>query len=159
MAVHGRMHGDFVFKCDIKWEAEHCNSGVFFRVEEPGIPVHTGFEIQVASGKDVGKHAFGAIYDLVPSKVSAGKATGQWNTMEVRCQGPRISVTLNGKEVSSMDCDDFDKPGVCPDGQKHKYKLNKKPRAVKVFARTGYLGFQDHGQKVWYKNVKLWKLK
>ena len=31
-------------------------------------------------------------------------------------------------------------------------------RAVKDFARSGYLGFQDHGHKVWYKNVKLLKL-
>ena len=25
--------------------------------------------------------------------------------------------------------------------------------------RRGYLGFQDHGHKVWYKNVKLLELK
>ena len=37
----------------------------------------------------------------------------------------------------------------------HKYKLSGKNRAVKDFARTGYLGFQDHGHPVWYKNVKL----
>ena len=57
-----------------------------------------------------------------------------------------------------LKCDEFDQPGVCPDGQKHKYKLNEMPRAVKDFARVGYLGFQDHGHKVWYKNVKLLKL-
>ena len=39
--------------------------------------------------------------------------------------------------------------------EKHKYKLNGQPRAVKDFARRGHLGFQDHGQKVWHKNVKL----
>ena len=57
-----------------------------------------------------------------------------------------------------MNCNKFDQPGVCPDGKKHKFQLNGKPRAVKDFARTGYLGFQDHGHKVWYKNVKLLKL-
>jgi hypothetical protein len=54
--------------------------------------------------------------------------------------------------------DQFDKPGFAPDGEKHKYKLDGQPRAVKDFARSGYLGFQDHGQKVWYKNVKLFEL-
>ena len=44
------------------------------------------------------------------------------------------------------------------DGQKHKYKLKGEPRAVKDFARKGYLGFQDHGHKVWYKNVKIREL-
>ncbi len=36
--------------------------------------------------------------------------------------------------------------------------FGNKPRAVKDFARSGYLGFQDHGQKVWYKNVKVLEL-
>ncbi len=151
-------YADFVLKCDVKWDSP-CNSGVFFRVEDPLNPVHTGFEIQVASGEGVGKHAFGAIYDLVPTKVNAGKKTGQWNSMEIRCKGPEISVTLNGTKVASMNCDDFDKPGVCPDGQKHKYQLAGKPRAVKDFARSGLIGFQDHGHPVWYKNVKLLELK
>jgi hypothetical protein len=75
--------------------------------------------------------------------------------MEIKCQGPQISVAVNGVPVSAMNCDEFDKPGVCPDGQPHKFKLQGKPRAVKDFARNGYLGFQDHGHKVWYKNVKL----
>ena len=72
---------------------------------------------------------------------------------------PVYSVTLNGKEVARLDCDQFDRPGVCPDGEPHKYQLDGKPRAVKDFARAGYLGFQDHGHKVWYRNVKLLQLK
>jgi hypothetical protein len=157
--IYDKPFGDFVLKCDLKWEADRCNSGVFFRVEDPRNPVHTGFEIQVASGTGVGKHAFGAIYDLAPTTTNASRGTGQWNTLEIRCQGPEISVKLNGQEVSRLNCDDYDQPGVCPDGKKHKFKLQGQPRAVKDFARTGYLGFQDHGQKVWYKNVKLRELK
>lgn len=121
-------------------------------------PVNTGFEIQVMSGTKVGKHEFGAIYDLVPNKKSVGNDIGKWNSIEIMCRGPNISVKVNGEEVSTMNCDQFDQPGVCPDGEKHKYKLNGKPRAVKDFARKGYLGFQDHGHKVWYKNVKLLEL-
>mgnify|MGYP001818758467 CR=1 FL=1 len=149
---------DFVLKCDLRWEAERCNSGVFFRVEDRANPVHTGFEIQVSSGTATDKHAFGAIYDLAPTETNAGKKTGEWNTLEIRCEGPHISVNLNGKQVAKMNCDDFSQPGVCPDGEPHKFKLNGEPRAVKDFARSGYLGFQDHGQKVWYKNVKLLEL-
>jgi hypothetical protein len=37
-------------------------------------------------------------------------------------------------------------------------QANRK-RAVKELARKGYLGFQDHGHPVWYKNVKLLPLK
>jgi hypothetical protein len=153
-----KQFGDFILKCDVKWEADRCNSGVFFRVEDPENPVHTGFEAQVESDTGTGKGKFGAIYDLAPTKVFAGNKTGEWNTLEITCRGPLITVKLNSKEVSSMDCDQFDVPGYCPDGEKHKYNLDGKPRAVKDFARKGYVGLQDHGQKVWYKNVKLLEL-
>ncbi len=101
----------------------------------------------------------GAIYDLVACKKNVGRELGQWNTIEVMCQGPKIQVKINNEQVSTINCDEFDQPGVCPDGEKHKFKLDGKPRAVKDFARTGYLGLQDHGHKVWYKNIKLLELK
>jgi hypothetical protein len=157
--IHEQQFEHFVLKCDVRWEDPRCNSGIFFRVEDPKNPVHTGFEIQVMSGSNVGKHQFGAIYDLVATKSNAGKETGEWNSIEVRCYGPYINVKVNGQEVAAMNCDKFDQPGVCPDGAKHKFKLQGKPRAVKDFARKGYLGFQDHGHKVWYKNVKIQELK
>lgn len=97
----------------------------------------------------------GALYDLVPISRHAGRPAGEWNSVEITCRGPHLSVKVNGEAVSAINCDDFTQPGVCPDGEKHKFKLNGQPRAVKDFARRGYLGFQDHGQKVWYKNVKL----
>jgi 3-keto-disaccharide hydrolase len=159
LILHEKEFGDFLLKCDVKWDAAKCNSGIFFRVEDRENPVHTGLEMQVQSGKNTGKHEFGAIYDLAACSENAGKPTGQWNQVEIECRGPKIQVRLNGRDVCAMNCDDFAKPGYCPDGQKHKYELNGKPRAVKDFARKGYLGFQDHGQKVWYKNVKLLELK
>jgi hypothetical protein len=159
LIVYDKPFADFVLKCDVKWDDPQCNSGVFFRVEKLDDPVNTGFEVQVAAGRGVGKHALGAIYDLVATKKFEGKATGQWNQLEIRCQGPAISVKLNGQDVASMNCDEFDKPGVCPDGAKHKFQLNGQPRAVKDFARSGYIGLQDHGHKVWYRNIKVLELK
>ena len=156
--IHEKTFADFVLRCDVRWEDPRCNSGIFFRVEDPKNPVHTGFEIQVMSGDKTGKHDFGAIYDLAATTKNTGKETGQWNTVEVRCYGPYIGVKVNGKAVASMNCDEFAQPGLCPDGKSHKFKLDGKPRAVKDFARAGYLGFQDHGHKVWYKNVKLLEL-
>lgn len=153
--VYDKPFSDFILKCDVRWEDPRCNSGIFFRVENLENPVHTGFEIQVMSGTATGKHEFGAIYDLVANRKNVSKALGQWNSVEIKCQGPLIDVKVNGEEVAKLDCDQFDMAGLCPDGQKHKYKLNGKPRAIKDFARTGYLGLQDHGHKVWFKNVKL----
>ena len=154
VVVHKKQFGDFVLKCDVKMP-ERCNSGIFFRVEDPKNPVHTGFEIQVATGKGTSCHDFGAIYDLVPLKKNAGKAPGEWNSVEIKCLGPEVSVKLNGELVCEMNADEFDEPGERAIPGDHKYNLGGKKRAVKDFARKGYLGFQDHGHPVWYKNVKL----
>jgi hypothetical protein len=159
LVINEKQFGDFVLKCDVMWQDERCNSGIFLRIDDPKNPVHTGFEIQVMAGDKTGKHEMGAIYDLVTTSKNAGKKTGEWNSFEIRCKGSNISVTLNGSKVSEINTDEFTEPGVCPDGQKHKFKLKKAPRAVKDFARKGFLGFQDHGHKVWYKNVKLLELK
>ncbi|MCA9026816.1 MAG: DUF1080 domain-containing protein [Planctomycetaceae bacterium] len=158
LIIHEKQFSDFILSCDVRFEDEDTNSGIFFRIENPEDPVNTSFEVQVMAGKNTGKHEMGAIYDLVSTTKNAGKPTGEWNHIVIRCEGPNILVTVNGEEVSQLNCDEFDEPGVCPDGAKHKFKLDGKPRAVKDFARCGYLGFQDHGHKVWYKNVKLLEL-
>lgn len=159
LIIYERRFSDFILKCDVRWEDPRCNSGIFFRVEDLRDPINTGFEVQVMAGNRTGKHDLGAIYDLVAPSRAAGRGIGEWNTIEIKCQGPQIHVAVNGAAVSEMNCDQFNQPGVCPDGQGHKFKRNGKPRAVKDFARSGYIGFQDHGHKVWYKNVKLLELK
>jgi hypothetical protein len=152
--VHEKQFGDFILKCDIKMP-EECNSGVFFRVENLNDPVNTGFEIQVATGKGTSCHDFGAIYDIVPLKQNASLGAGVWNALELKCQGPLVSVKLNGELVCEMNADEFSQPGKRAVAGDHKYELDGKKRAIKDFARQGYLGFQDHGHPVWYKNVKL----
>ncbi len=147
--MHKKQFGDFIFKCEVKMPAR-CNSGIFFRVGTPKNPVQTGFEVQVMNSKGKGRHDFGSIYDLVAPKKNNIKPTGEWNSVEIRCKGPYISVKVNGELVASMNCDKWTEPGKRLDGSRHKYK-----NAIKDFPRKGYLGFQDHGAKVWFRNVKI----
>ncbi len=158
LIIHEDQFEDFIFKCDVRFEDPRCNSGIFFRIGNPRDPVNTSFECQVLAGDGTGKHDFGAIYDLSPPTKNAARPLGEWNTVEIKCQGPEIWVTVNGEQVNHINCDNFTEPGYCPDGDRHKFRLNGKPRAVKDFAHRGYLGFQDHGHKVWYKNVKVLEL-
>ena len=46
--------------------------------------------------------------------------------------------------------DEFTEAGKSPDGTKNKFH-----RAMKDFARTGYIGLQDHGTPVWYRNITI----
>jgi hypothetical protein len=155
LVVHEKQFGDFVLKCDVRMPAQ-CNSGIFFRVGDLKDPVQTGFEIQISSHAGTSYHDFGAIYDLATPKTAKLNPTGEWNSVTITGRGPEISVEVNGEIVCKMNCDEFTEVGKRPDGTQHKF--NKGGIAVKDFPRRGYLGFQDHGHKVWFKNVKLREL-
>ena len=150
IVVHEKPHGDFVLDFDYKL-SPHCNSGVFVRVGDLKDPVNSGLEIAIDDTKGHGMHDTGAIYDLVPSRVNAQKPQGAWNHMTVIARGPKIEVTVNGETVSVIDVDAWTKAGTRPDGSQHKFTKV----TVKEMARSGYLGFQDHGQDCWYKNVRI----
>ena len=150
--VYNKPFGDFHFQCDVKQSSEKCNSGIFLRVGDLLKPVYTGLEIQIYNG-GTGLHNFGAIYDLVPPSKNVVKPVGEWNHVEITCRGPNVEVAVNGETIAKLNCDELDQPGLRADGTKHKFKV-----AVKDLPRRGYLGFQDHGNKVWYKNVKLLEL-
>ena len=66
----------------------------------------------------------------------------------------RISVELNGEKSCAINLDEWDKPGLRPDGSKHKFKT-----ALKDFPRQGPIGLQDHGNPVCFRNIKLKPLK
>ncbi len=157
LIVHEKKFGDFILKCDVKMP-QSCNSGIFFRIENLGDVVNTGYEVQILTGSGTGMHDFGSIYDLAPLSKNASLGAGVWNTVEITCKGPNISVKVNGEPVCRINCDDFDQPGLRPDGSRHKFKTRGGGRAIKDFARAGYVGLQDHGHKVWYKNVKILEL-
>ncbi len=152
LIVHEEQFGDFILRCDVKMGDADCNSGIFFRVGDLKNPIYTGLEAQIYNSADTGYHDFGAIYDLVkPSHLNLN-GEGEWNQVEITCKGPNIVVSVNGEVVTKMNCDDFPEKGRRPDGSKHKFGV------VKDMPRVGYLGFQDHDHKVWYKNVKLLEL-
>ena len=148
-------YGNFVLACDFKI-SKGCNSGIFIRTDNPKDPVQTGIEIQVydTAGKEKpGRNDGGAIYDLVAPSKNAMKPAGEWNHIEITCDKSKIKVALNGEAIADMDLDQWPEAGKNPDGSKNKFT-----KALKDFARDGQLGFQDHGQPCWYKNIKLKKL-
>ena len=147
-----KSYGDFEISVDYK-TSENCNSGLFFRTD-PKNAVQGGFEIQIASaGIYKGKHVVGSLYDAKEPSAAAGKPDGEWNTMVVTCEGPNISVTLNGQNVIDVNIDDWDTGNQNPDGSKNKFKT-----ALKDLPRTGKIGLQYHGHPVWFRNLKIKQL-
>ena len=152
LLVHEKTFGDFELRCDVKLSGPKCNSGIFFHVGDLKNPVQTGLEVQIYDG-GTGYHDFGSIYDLVPPSEDRLRPIGEWNQVAVICEGPYVTVEVNGAQVARMNADEFDKPGLRPDGSRHKFGS-----PIKDFPRKGYLGFQDHGHKVWVKNIKVREL-
>jgi hypothetical protein len=150
IVVHDKPHGDFVLDFDYKL-SKGCNSGVFIRVGDLKDPINTGIEVAIDDTTGSGLHDPGAFYDLVAPRVNAQKPQGEWNHMTIIARGPRIEVAINNEPVSTINLDQWTEPGKRPDGTKHKFSRV----TVKDLPRSGYLGFQDHGQDCWYKNIKL----
>ncbi len=147
-------YGDFVLDFEYK-VAKGTNSGVFIRTGNPRDNVQTGLEIQIfdSFGKQPGKHSCGALYDALAASTNAEKPAGEWNRMVIMAKGPKLDIQLNGAKILEADLDKWMEPEKNPDGSKNKFK-----KALKDFPREGYIGFQDHGGAVWYRNIRITKL-
>ncbi len=149
-----QQYGDFVLELDFK-PGQGTNSGIFLRTPDVKDPVYTGIEIQVGSlvGAPTRKNPVGSIYDLVQAKPVDVKPD-EWSHFAITCKRSRISVVLNGTPVSEMDLDQWSETAKNPDGTANKFK-----KALKDYARVGYLGLQDHGTPIAYRNIRIKPLK
>ena len=158
--TYDKEFGNFILKCDVKMDTV-CNSGIFLRMENLEDPVNTGFEIQVFTNKPDEKptvNSLGALYDVKAATKHNTNGAGEWDHYEIKFVGKKLSVKLNDEEVLVADLEDFKEPGKRTVPGNHKFERDGKPRALNDFAVKGFLGFQDHGDKCWYKNVKLLEL-
>lgn len=147
--------GDFILDCEFKI-SEGGNSGIFFRTDNMDDPVQTGIEMQVYNIErkpSPVKNDCGAVYDLQEPSEYADKPAGEWNHVIITCQDNSIKIVLNDKQIIDMDINRWDTAGMNPDGTKNKFT-----RALKDFKREGHIGFQEHGDPVWYRNVKIKRL-
>jgi len=141
---------DFILELDFKL-AKGANSGVFMRTVDIDDPVQTGIEVQIRDdhGKSpIDKKFCGSIYDIKEVSENRVKKSGKWNRLKIICEGKSITVYLNKGKVIDIDLSDWKEAGKNPDGTKNKYKT-----AYKDMAEIGKIGFQDHGGKVWYRNI------
>ena len=150
-------YSDFVLTLSYKL-SEGANSGVFYRADKAN-PVQGGFEIQLmdnegfqkAKGMVLEKRKLnGSFYDGKAPSSDPSNPVGEWNTLELVCQGPVVKLSINGEETFEVNVDDWDTAGENPDGTSNKFKT-----ALKDLPRVGRIGFQNHGQVVWFKDVMI----
>ena len=147
--------GNFILDLEYKISPK-CNSGVFIRTADLKDPVQTGIEMQIIDSelkKEPGKNDCGSIYDCLAPSTNAMKSVGEWNRIIITCKDNLINIVMNDKKIIDMDLNKWTESNKNPDGTKNKFD-----KALKDFSREGYIGFQDHGFPVWFRNVKIKKL-
>ncbi|MFP6752492.1 MAG: DUF1080 domain-containing protein [Pirellulaceae bacterium] len=132
------------FELRFQWKvAKGSNSGVYYR---PGQYEYQILDNQVhADGKNPRTSAASLYFCMAPSH-DATRPVGEWNEGRVVCKGTVVQHWLNGKKVIGFDYGD------------PRWKFNVgllKLRGADLAARGGPLYFQDHGDPVWYRGVKM----
>jgi hypothetical protein len=167
MALTARGGGDLVteeefgpFELSLEWKiSPNGNSGIMYLVKESEAAANTyntGPEMQVLddSGHPDGRipsHRAGALYDFAEPFVAAAKPVGEWNEARIRFTGSAIEHWLNGQKVAESSYGD--------DAWRAKVATTKfKTMPLFGLASTGRIALQDHGDKVWYRNIKIRRL-
>jgi hypothetical protein len=136
------------------------NSGVKYNVSEEismaNAPNHAalGFEYQVlddklAEDRLIPSHRAAGLYDLIPPRADKTlKPAGEWNSSRIIFRGNHGEHWLNGSKVVEFD---LGTPAMDSALAASKY------RNIPHFAerRAGHIVLQDHGDEVYYRNIRI----
>jgi Domain of Unknown Function (DUF1080) len=145
------------FDLKLEWQiSKNGNSGIMICVnEDPQYKEswNTGPEIQVldndghSDGK-IPKHRAANLYDLIAASSEPVKPVGDWNQVEIKLDNGKLDIFLNSVNVVSTTMW-TDAWWALVKGSKFK----DMPGFSKY--KTGHVALQDHGNSVWYRNIKI----
>lgn len=146
-------YGDFEFRTEWKI-SEGGNSGIFYKVSEEHDAVSgSGPEYQLIDAenyegelKDVQKT--GANYALNPPATDAVKPAGEWNDTRILVRGNHVEHWLNGEKVVEYELGS-------EDWQARVDSSKFSDDAGYAQSAQGHIVLQNHGDPVWFRNVKV----
>lgn len=116
-----------------------CETGILLHAPLYGDLTRTGLKIHLRHDRSsAGVRAAGAIYDLVPPLALANNDVNEWNALEIHMDWPSLRVTLNDVLIQDLTLDVSDR--------------------FQSRARRGYIGLEDLGFEVRYRNITIREL-
>lgn len=146
-------YGDF--ELTLEWKiSPGGNSGIMYRVTEAADRTYeTGPEMQVLDNSmhQDGKNPLtsaGSDYALYAPARDVTRPVGEWNAVRILVRGNHVEHWLNGEKVVEYELGS-------PDWEA-KVKASKFAEWPGYGrASRGHIALQDHGDRVWYRNVKI----
>jgi hypothetical protein len=143
------------FELRLEWKiSKNGNSGIMFRVTQDGGQTYeTGPEFQVldnAGHKDGGNSltSAGSNYALHPPVRDVTRPVGEWNDVRLIVNGAHVEHWMNGVKLLEYELwsDDWNERVKAS-------KFNKMPHYGR--AKRGHIVLQEHGNLVWYRNIRI----
>lgn len=157
------------FEFEFEWKVvKGSNSGVFILIQEvEGEHAYISApEYQILDnenhpdaklGKD-GNRMSASLYDMIPAKPQNAKPFGEWNKGKIMCYKGTIVHYQNDEPVVEYHLWTQKWKEML---DKSKFSKEEWPLAYELLLncggpnREGFIGFQDHGDDVWFRNIKV----
>jgi hypothetical protein len=138
--ISEKEYSDFVL--EFEWKlGERGNSGVALRAPMFGDPAFDGMELQMVDPRyfppdnpPKPSELTGSLYRAVAPTQQVFKPT-DWNKYTITCQGPHVTVILNGVKIQDVD---LDQQTVHP-----KRHDDTEASTLRERPRRGHIGFQE----------------
>ena len=108
---------------------------------------YAAFEVQLLddAGSPPSAHGTGSFYRYKSPSSNPARPAPEWNTIEVECAGPRITIRVNGRTILETDQSEIADVTTRPAGVP----------APKDKPRRGYVALQCHSGRVEFRKVRI----
>ena len=146
------------FELELEWKvAREANSGIMFHVSESEPETYmSGPEMQIVDDANTEdganpKTSAGSLYDLIAPTNKNCHPAGQWNRIRLIVDGNHVEHWMNGAKILDYELGSGSLKALIAGS-----KFKEWPR----FAReeTGYIVLQNHGNSVWFRNIRVRRL-
>jgi len=148
------------FELELEYKvAKGSNSGIFYLAQEvPNQPIYISApEYQVLDKLGVdGNRMSASLYDMIPAKPQNAKPYGEWNKVKILCYKGTVVHYQNDVAVVEYH---LWTPQWKEMLDNSKFSKDKWPLAYELLLncgganKEGFIGFQDHGDDVWFRNI------